>query len=309
MKSAVPSAPSPDLDWDLWLGRAAERPYAGDQNYEDFHGKYFNNLHKAYHPFNWRGWRAFGAGALGDMGCHIMDASFWALELNEVDPISIEADTEDLTDESYPSKSTVIYKFPARGKMPPLTLTWNDGGRKPKGVPAEFQPKRGLAGGGMLLIGEKGAIYNSNDYCDYESIQTFPAALRRETRNIAKSIRRPDPLGNPHVEWLQAIAKGDPSWAGSNFEYSVPLTKMVVLGNLAVLSGKKIEWDGEKLACTNVLEANQFVKPVLPRRLVSGRPPDQESLRKGPNDEAFTYGIDDAGAPGRRPRDLPRGLG
>ena len=262
-KRPEPSEKPKEFAWDLWLGRAEKRPYAGEQPLPaGAKDKPYGGT-GAYHPFNWRGWRAFGAGALGDMGCHIMDASFWALDLDQVDPISIEADTEGLTEEAFPKASTVIYKFPARGKMPELTLTWYDGGRKPK-LPAELMPARGLAQGGMILIGEKAAIYNADDYCNIEAMRFLPDSKRQELKpnSVPKTIKRV-PQGNPHVEWLTAIQKGEVHGCGSNFEYSVPLTKMVVLGNLAVLSGKKIEWDGKKMVCTNVPEANQFVKPTF----------------------------------------------
>ena len=289
MKQRPAETKAPEkLAWDLWLGRAPERPYAGEQPLEAGAKKPYGGT-GAYHPFNWRGWRAFGAGALGDMGCHIMDASFWALDLDKVDPISIEAQTEGLTEEAFPKASTVIYKFPARGKMPPLTLYWYDGARKPKLRP-ELVPAKGLAIGGMILVGEKAAIYNSDDYCNIEAMQFLPAAKRAELkpREVKKTIPRV-PGSNPHTEWLTAIQKGDPKGAGSNFEYSVPLTKMVVLGNLAVLTGKKIEWDGQKLECTNVPEANQYVKPVFrtgwsPEELTAATPaaaPAGKKARKG----------------------------
>ena len=234
-----------ELDWDLWLGHGPATPY-----------------NHAYHPRNWRGWRDYGAGALGDMGCHNMDAAFYALELDKVSPTSIEAVTSGLTEVAFPDWSIITYQFPARGAMPPLTLRWYDGGKKPE-RPKELEAGRELGKGGQLIIGEKATIYDGNDSCT--SPRFIPEAKMRELypQLPKKSIRRPDPLGNPHTEWLQAIAKGDPAWAGSNFEYSVPLTKMVVLGNLAVLSGKKIEWDGKKMVCTNVPEANQYIKPTF----------------------------------------------
>ena len=236
--------PNKDLDWDKWLGRAPKKTY-----------------NKVIHPFNWRGYRDYGAGALGDMGCHIMDAAFWALDLHLVDPISIEAETEGLTEVSYPKSSKVTYKFPARGKFPELTLTWYDGGRKPP-RPAGLEASRQLAIGGQLIVGAKATIYDSNDYCNSPRLIPDIKNSELKVKDVPKTIPRV-PKNNPHTEWLTGIMKNDPHHAGSNFEYSVPLTKMVVLGNFAVLTGKLIKWDGTKLRCTNVSAANKYVKPVF----------------------------------------------
>jgi predicted dehydrogenase len=136
-KPAVPS----HFDWDLWLGPAPERPYHGD-----------------YHPYNWRGWQDFGTGALGAMGCHVMDGAFWALKLGQAATLTVEADSVGGTAESYPHSSTVRYRFPARGDMSPVTLVWCDGGRRPP-RPAEFPDTREFLGSnGTIFVGEKGML-------------------------------------------------------------------------------------------------------------------------------------------------------
>lgn len=113
MASLPPAVPTPEgVDWDVFLGRAPEQSFSPQ-----------------IHPFKWRGWRAYGCGALGDMACHLMDASFWALDLGA--PDSIEAVTTGLTEFAYPTSSTITYQFPARGKMPPVKITWRDGKQKP----------------------------------------------------------------------------------------------------------------------------------------------------------------------------------
>ena len=126
------------FDWNLWLGTAPPRPY-----------------HPAYAPFKWRGWWDFGCGALGDMACHIMDASYWALELGS--PEYVEAVCAPVNDESAPSWSIVTYRFPARGERPPLKLTWYDGGKLPP-RPAELEPGRQPPKevGGQYIIGGEG---------------------------------------------------------------------------------------------------------------------------------------------------------
>ena len=225
------------LDWDLWLGTAPERPY-----------------NPAYLPFNWRGWWDFGCGALGDMGCHIMDASFWALDLGS--PTSVEAVSPPVNDETAPNWSIVTYRFPARGKKPPAKLVWFDGGKKPP-RPRDLEEDRELSEGGQLILGDEGTIMDTNDYCN--SPRLIPESKMRDflPNRPPETIPR-IPEGNHYQEWIRACKDGKP--AGSNFDYSGPLTEMVVLGNLAIRTGKKMEWDAAHMRVTNVPEANQYVR-------------------------------------------------
>ena len=104
---------APDtLAWDLFLGPAPQIEY-----------------HPVYHPFNWRGWVDWGVGALGDMGAHLIDHPFWALNLGY--PTSVETVSTTFNKASYPMATTTYYEFPARGDMPPVKLTWYDGGLLP----------------------------------------------------------------------------------------------------------------------------------------------------------------------------------
>lgn len=136
-KSAVPS----HFDWDLWLGPAPHRPYHAD-----------------YHPYNWLGWRDFGTGALGATGCHVMDGAFWALKLVDAATFTVEADSVGGTAESYPRASTIRCRFPARGDMPPVTLVWNDGGRRPP-RPEELPDRREFIGSnGTIFVGDEGKL-------------------------------------------------------------------------------------------------------------------------------------------------------
>jgi len=227
--------PPDTLDWNRWLGVAPERPY--------------NNT---YLPFNWRGWWDFGAGALGDMGCHVMDASFWALDLRA--PTSIEAVSEGCNDETAPRWCIVTYKFPARGKHPPVTLKWYEGGKRPP-RPKELEADRSLPGGGQIWIGDKGVIMDTTDYC--ESPRLVPESKMQSFQRPPKTIPRV-PHGDSYQEWISAC-KGGPM-CGSNFDHSGPLTEMVVLGNLAIRCGKKIQWDHARMRCTNVPEANRLLR-------------------------------------------------
>ena len=142
----------PTLDWDLWLGPIRERPY-----------------HPAYAPVSWRGWWDFGTGALGDMGCHIIDHPVWALDLGA--PSVVEArttldgsflDGNKPNFETYPIAAIIYYDFPERGKRPAVRMTWYDGGLMPP-TPAEMPAAdQRLPDNGVLYVGSKGMMYHSS---------------------------------------------------------------------------------------------------------------------------------------------------
>lgn len=228
--------PPATLDWDLWLGPAPARPY-----------------HPAYHPFKWRGWWDFGTGALGDMGCHLFDAPFWALDLGH--PTSVEATSTPVNGETAPLGSMVHYRFPARGVHPPVTLTWYEGGlRPPRPVELEDDRPLGSKNGGLLLVGDTGKIMASEENARNPRLlpETAMTAFRQPPRTI------PRIHGSHEQDWIRACKGGPP--AGSNFDYAAPLTELVLLGNLALRTGKKLYWDGPNLRVTNVPEANAFVR-------------------------------------------------
>ncbi len=220
------------LNWDLWLGTAPERPY-----------------HPVYVPHDWRAWWDFGTGAMGDMGCHVMDTAFWALDLTY--PTSVVAKSSEVTSECPPSWEIITYEFPARGNLPPVTLKWYDAGKQP---PQELADGKPLSSSGSLLIGDKGTIYAPSEYSS--SFKLLPEEKFRDFKPPEPTIPRTD--NNPYKEWLDAI-KGN-AVAQSNFGYAARLTETILLGNLAVRVGKKIEWDGAKMEATNAPEAAQYVK-------------------------------------------------
>jgi predicted dehydrogenase len=225
------------LDWNLWLGVAPERPY-----------------HKSYLPFDWRGWWDFGCGALGDIGCHSMDAPFYALDLGS--PRRIEVEMEGSTRETGPLKSKLTYYFPARLSKPAVKLFWYDGGRKPP-RPPELEEDRDLpGGGGQFYVGDKGTLLANGTYCD--SPRVVPETKRREFMKRAPEKTIPRSPGHMK-EWIDAC-KGEGPAPGANFDFSGPLTEMVLLGNLAVRTGKTIDWDPYRMRCTNVPEANAYVR-------------------------------------------------
>jgi len=246
----APAAPE-KLDWDLWLGPAPRRPY-----------------HPAYHPCNWRGWVDFGTGAMGAMGCHILNGPFWALKLGQADTFTIEADSTGTTGETWPKASTIRYRFPARGDMAPVTVTWFDGGRRPP-RPKELPDTREHVGSnGTFFIGEKckmalGALISgtrpgqAGPRLMPESLmgskgppQTIPRVKFDRTMWVQRSRHE--------LEWVAACKKGRQPCA--NFATSGPLTEMVLLGNVALLAGKPIKWDRKQMKIVNDSEANRYLR-------------------------------------------------
>jgi predicted dehydrogenase len=238
--SDTPPVPS-TLDWDLWLGPSPERPY-----------------HPAYAPHNWRGWRDFGTGALGDMGCHIIDHPVWALELGP--PSVVEAVTTldgsqidgKPNFETYPIAAVITYEFPARGTQPPVRMTWYEGGLMPPS-PSLMASGERLPGNGVLYVGEKGLMYHG-------SHGGMPEVLPRSLVDAAKAVPKTMPRSPGHYEeWLEACKGG--AKPISNFDYSGPLTETVLLGVLALRSpGKRLEWDSANLKVTNAPELDPFIK-------------------------------------------------
>ncbi|MHC4207466.1 MAG: Gfo/Idh/MocA family protein [Planctomycetota bacterium] len=238
-RTARPSETPPvphGLDWDLWLGPAKHRPY-----------------HPAYAPYNWRGWWDFGTGANGDMACHNMDPAFWALELGH--PESIEASSSGINPETTPLTSTIRYQFGARKNMPPVTMTWYGGGLMPP-RPKELEAGRELTGGGngILFVGDKGKImcpgWGGNPRIIPESKMR---AYKRPPKTLARSKGH-------HRDWIDACKGGKP--ASSNFDYAGPMTEVILLGNVALRTGKKLDWDGPNLKATNAPEADQYIGPA-----------------------------------------------
>jgi predicted dehydrogenase len=231
--SQTPPPPIPEgLDWDLWLGVAPERPYS-----------------PAYVPFNWRGFWDFGTGALGDMGCHVMDMPFWALKLGS--PTTVEAQQEGMTSESAPRSATITYEFPARGPLPPVKFVWYDGGRKPS---ASLVKGGALDTNGVILVGEKDSMI-----AGYWGAARFNSgATYEDFKSVSETLPKGSNFDRCHYEeWINAC-KGGPK-AFSNFDNSGPLTETVLLGNVALRAGAKIEWDARHLKIKNLPEANRLL--------------------------------------------------
>jgi predicted dehydrogenase len=229
------------LDWDLWLGPVPFRPY-----------------HPEYHPMKWRAWQAFGSGALGDMGCHILDPAFWALELGA--PKTVEATSTtyepDAAAQTFPRAAIVRYEFPARGKRPPVKLTWYDGRLLPP-RPAALEPDRTLPGSGALLIGDEGTILHGSHGAD--GVRLIPEARMQAYARPPKRLPR---ITEGHEgDWIRACKQGSGGTPPSSpFEYGGALTEMVLLGMVAIrLKDRRLEWDSQGLRFTNNEEANELL--------------------------------------------------
>jgi len=224
------------LDWDLWIGPAPMRP---------FKDKYPDVDRHVYHPFCWRGWWDFGTGALGDIGCHTINAPMWALKLGP--PSSVEVvDTAEVKKESFPLWSIIRWDFPARGELPPVKLFWYDGGKLPP-KPPEMEDRK-LADNGIIYIGEKGKIYAG---------RLLPESRMKEFTPPPPTIPRV-PGGNHYEDWIIACKGGRP--ACSNFDFAGPLTETVLLGNIALRLGRKIYWDSRRLRAIGCPEADAHIR-------------------------------------------------
>jgi predicted dehydrogenase len=220
------------LSWDLFLGGAPHVEY-----------------HPVYHPFNWRGWVEWGVGAIGDMGAHLLDHAYWALDLGY--PTSIETVSTPFNNSCFPTATTTYYEFPARGAMPPVRLTWYDGGLTPP-RPPEVGETLLNAEGGALLIGTKGKlIYNTYGL----KPRLLPESLETSTGAPPRTLPR---IQTSHeMNWADA-AKGI-GQTSTPIDYGARLTEVMLLGVVALRAGTKIHYDAEKMRITNAPEANQFL--------------------------------------------------
>jgi predicted dehydrogenase len=227
------------LDWDMFIGPAQMRDYNPE-----------------YHPWIWRGWWDFGTGALGDMGCHLLDVPNFALKLGQ--PIAFQANSSLVNTESAPVSAKVNYKFPARENLPycalpELELTWYDGGlipARPYNLPNDAPMK---PGGGFMLVGSE-AILIAEAYGGNWKVYKDREEIIPETK--VKLERIPDnPLGGGRHEMHFVDCCKNGGAPASNFNYSGPFNEMVVMGNLAVRLQsleKTLLWDSENMKVTNI---------------------------------------------------------
>jgi predicted dehydrogenase len=230
------------LDYDLWIGPVPFRPYT---------------------PFwvhwNWRGWMPFGTGTIGDWFCHVIDPSFWALNLDA--PTSVVAEVTDYDPArqglTYPPATKLTFKFPARNERGPITLVWFDGNN---GIPRpkDFSADDKIPGTGAILFGEKGMIVHGSHgaggcYLTPEKLMDQHSGKNAPKQTIPR-------VKGHHWDWLDAIRNN--RQAGSNFAYGGPLTQAALIGAIAIrFPGQTLEWDDKAMRFTNTQEANAFVNP------------------------------------------------
>ncbi len=221
------------LNWDLWLGGAPQRPFKQG----------------LYHPFKWRGWFDFGAGALGDMGCHIIDPVVWSLELGA--PTSVSYVGPKPMPETFPQWEILRYRFPGTkhtsGKE--IGMTWSDGGKLPPLEGTDIPLNTELPKSGVILVGEQGTLL-----CKHGGAPALYPLEKFQDANL------PSVGGLDHYQvWIDGVKTGKAP--NSSFAYSGPLTETVLLGVVASRVGalETLKWDAEKLAFTNSDLANRFV--------------------------------------------------
>jgi len=217
-----------NLDWDLWLGPAPYRAYSPQ-----------------YAPFNWRYWWNFANGKLGDFFCHYCDLAFWALKLRH--PTTVEAEGP-VHPESTANWTIAKQHYPARGDLPPVDLTWYNGGGYPAFVKEQEIPV--LSCSQVLFVGSDGMLV-----ADYNNHRLLP-------EDKFKDFQRPDPfipnsIGH-HREWIEACKTGGSTTC--NFDYSGALTEAALLCNVALRTGKKLTWDAKNLKAVGCPEADKFLR-------------------------------------------------
>ncbi|MDR0352182.1 MAG: Gfo/Idh/MocA family oxidoreductase [Opitutaceae bacterium] len=234
-----PASPLPaTLEWDLWQGVAPARDYA-----------------PGIAPFNWRGYLDYGCGALGDMGCHILNAPFYALNLRG--DVTVTAKHSGIAGGVWPEWAVITYEFPRRGALPPVKLVWYDGKKKPD-APAALDAATKLGANGTLYLGDKGALYDADTYGGVPRV--FPGAL---AKTFAAS-RPPKTLpraakSSIYLDWINAIKGEGPAPCSNFIDHSVDLTETTLLGNLALLTDKPVRWDAAACAATGQPELNKYI--------------------------------------------------
>lgn len=252
-----------ELDWDLWLGPAAHIDY-----------------NPAYLPFNWRGWWAFGTGALGDMACHIMDPIFRLLPI--LYPDSAECSVATIWKEMWndtpnldacPPASIIHLNYPRTDGKGNIRVSWHDGGLLPA-RPEELLPDEAFGNwdGGVLLVGTKGKMLID---CYGANPRLLPTLRMKEIDHVPTLPRVPE---GHYLQWVNACRAGyGNATTSSPFEYAGPFTESILMGNVAIrswmlknpklkgwedkyLGRKKLLWDASNMRITNFEEANQFVR-------------------------------------------------
>jgi predicted dehydrogenase len=231
-------APPAEMNWDVWIGPA---PYV--------------DYHPAYHPFAWRGWVDYGVGALGDMGAHLIDHAYWALELGYPTKIwgtSTPFGGVDDEQASWPAGNIVYYEYADEGGEP-VHLTWYDGGLlpgRPAMLPDDVELNRG---GGAILVGDTGILiydtYGNNP-------RIYPEEVEETSRSIPETVPRVEAESH-EMNWINAILGTEE--VSSPFSYAAPLTENMLLGTSAVRAGKVLQYDAINMRFPNAPDADQYL--------------------------------------------------
>jgi len=240
------SDPVPEtLDWDVWLGPAASRPYKQG----------------TYHPKQWRQWTDYGGGTLGDWGCHILNAVFKVLEPTYPTKVEL-TQCRDFNKVSYPAGRTIHWSFPETNVQKGFELYWHEGdfaGEVP--IPKDLDGGRKLSGAGVYLVGEKGTIVVAGGHNN-------SAFLIPDTKR--KAFGQPKllvPESRGHFDEFVQAAKGKLKWNAplSNFVYAGNLTGVMLLGNVALRTGKTLILDSKTQRITNLPNSDAALMQRKPR--------------------------------------------
>lgn len=250
------SSPPTHVHWDEWIGPAEKRPYSAE-----------------IHPFKWRGFWDFGTGALGDMACHTLNMAYMALDLKF--PVSVEAESAQHDGNLFPAWSKIVFEFPELDGRRPVKMVWYDGGQRPDDELMSDLPKTQDDEGrdihyesAALLVGENGKYYSPGDYgeeprntgliIDGEFIRQRNITRPDEGDSNFSEFKNIEYTRSPghEAEFANAI-KGEGKTVSEFVEYAGPLTETILLGNLAVWSGKKVDWNAENMIAKDADESTE----------------------------------------------------
>ena len=237
-----PAEPVPEtLDWDKWLGPAAEVPYSSQ-----------------YLPAKWRSWYEFGCGSLGDWFCHNADAPYYALGLDC--PSLVEIESTGPKELSFPESAKVTFSFPAVNGRGELQMNWYQGPAFKPPRPAELEEGRELGnkGGGTIIVGSKATVMMPSHA---GTPQFLPYAKHRE---MAPKLPRPNLKRSSHWNnWLLAIRGEEQS--RSSFAYGGRLTETMHFANIALHLNRSLKIDSKRRAIIGDDEATALMSWPAPR--------------------------------------------
>ena len=240
---AAATKPPKDLDWDLYLNRAAEIPFSES---------YMNREWIRYTHFS---------GAVGDMAAHIYDPAYYSLDLRV--PLSVRADVEiPAMPGSLPRAGVITYEFGARGKKPPVTMRYYLGPGIDFPFPKHLEEGRKAITSGSVMVGENASIMAGSHS---QASRIIPEVMMKETPRPPQEAFRCK--GKTHFENFTLACKGEDT-AMSPFSYAGPLSEIIVLGDIALVHpGKTLKWDAKKMEITNDKAANAslFMRRLSPR--------------------------------------------